>query len=77
MTTSGTQMRRISEARKAFATGEALRLRMAANVSQAEFARAVGSSAAAVSLWESGQRMPGSDFALKCWSAFATLRRAA
>lgn len=77
MTTSEAQMRRISEARKAFATGEALKLRLAANVSQAEFARAVGSSPASVSLWESGQRTPGSDFALKCWSALATLRRAA
>lgn len=74
MSQTNRDLQRLTEVRKLYRTGEAKQIRMAAAVSQAEFARAIGCGSTAVSLWESGQRSPKGELALRCWSTLTTLR---
>jgi transcriptional regulator with XRE-family HTH domain len=53
------------EARAAARSGHAARVRTAADLTQAEVARLVGVTPAAVSLWESGSRRPRGEAALR------------
>jgi DNA-binding transcriptional regulator YiaG len=55
----------LSEVRSAVQSGEAVKLREAAMLTQGELARAIGVSAAAVCRWESGRRRPSGDAALR------------
>lgn len=55
----------IRTARDLLATGEAQRLREAANLTRAEVAAHADSSTDAVALWESGQRCPRTEPALR------------
>ncbi len=55
----------IRTARELLATGEAQRLREASNLTRAEVAAFAESSIDAVALWESGQRCPRTDPALR------------
>lgn len=54
----------IARVRRMFASGEARRRREAAGLRQAETGSTAGVTAATVSRWESGQRVPGSEHAL-------------
>jgi transcriptional regulator with XRE-family HTH domain len=67
----------VSEARKAAMSGRASELRREAQLSQAEVARAVGVTAAAVSRWESGQRSPSGDLAVRYAELLRVIERAA
>lgn len=53
----------IARGRQAARSGDAGRIRLAAGLSQAEIARAVGVTASAVSQWEAGNRRPRGDTA--------------
>lgn len=68
MNTNTPTLKRLAEVRNLYSTGEARRIRIAANVSQAEFAKGVGASRAAVCLWESGARHPSTKLALRAWT---------
>lgn len=52
------RLEQLSRLRELAASGEARRLRLGARLSQAEIAGACGTSASAVSRWESGERVP-------------------
>jgi DNA-binding transcriptional regulator YiaG len=67
---------RISEVRRLYLSGDATKLRVAAGISQAEFAIGVNVSPAAVSLWEAGKRSPRGKTALECWHALNSMREA-
>lgn len=64
----------LTEARKAVRTGEAIELRLAAELSQGELARAVGVNAATVSRWEAGLRKPSGEAALRYARGLRLLR---
>ena len=76
MTTSRTDLKRLVEVRRLYKSGEAQRIRRAAVVSQADFARSLGVSRSAVCLWESGDRTPRSESALQCWTLLELLQGA-
>ncbi|MDP9301596.1 MAG: helix-turn-helix domain-containing protein, partial [Actinomycetota bacterium] len=57
----------VSRVRKAFATGEAERLRLEAGLSQRELARAAGLPASSVQRWEAGDSVPRPD-ACEAWA---------
>lgn len=63
------------EARDAAASGRAARLRQVVGLSQSEFARAAGVSAAAVHRWEAGARRPSGDAAVAYARALRELAR--
>lgn len=66
---------RIAEARQKVTSGEARRIREAAEVSQAEAAASLGVSRSAVCLWELGNRLPRGDVALRYHALLETLSR--
>lgn len=53
----------LARVRDAAVSGRAAELRIGARLTQGEIARAIGVSAAAVSRWESGERLPRGDAA--------------
>jgi DNA-binding transcriptional regulator YiaG len=55
----------LAQARADAKSGHARETRLAAGVSQAEIARTCGVAPAAVSLWESGQRVPRGQAAVR------------
>lgn len=63
----------LSNVRAAVMSGKAREVRQAANISQAEAARAIGVSAAAVSRWECGRRLPTGPHALRYARLLAAL----
>jgi transcriptional regulator with XRE-family HTH domain len=65
----------LSQARADAKSGRAREIRLAADVSQAEIARACGVAPAAVSQWESGQRTPRGEAALRYGRALHMLAR--
>jgi DNA-binding transcriptional regulator YiaG len=57
-TSTETDIRLLIEAREAAKSGRAERVRVAAGLSQAEIAAAIGVTAPCVSRWEAGDRRP-------------------
>lgn len=60
-----TQALELTEARRLLQTGEARRIREAAGLSLQEVGEVVGTSSAALSRWETGQRRPTGRAALR------------
>lgn len=69
------ELRRIAEARRLYREGTAADIRELSRVSQAEFARGIGASRAAVCLWEGGRRQPSPDFAIRALALLEALSR--
>ncbi|GAA0426679.1 helix-turn-helix domain-containing protein [Leifsonia naganoensis] len=67
------ELRRIAEARQLYRDGTAAEIREQARVSQAEFARGVGASRAAVCLWEAGLRQPSAGLAVRALALLKAL----
>lgn len=65
----------LSEARRAARDGSAKRLRIAAGMTQAEEAAVCGVTAATVSRWESGDRVPRGTAALRWARLLVDLRK--
>ncbi|MEU8252209.1 helix-turn-helix transcriptional regulator [Nonomuraea sp. NPDC048916] len=65
---------RIARVRRLYRVGEARAIREEADVSQGEFAAALGVSRSAVALWEAGQRNPRGAVALRCAALFDVLK---
>ena len=66
-----------SEGRLAVASGRARKVRLAARLSQREFASALDVTAAAVSRWEAGNRVPRGESAERLGELLRELERAA
>lgn len=64
-----------TELRALCASGEARRIREAARLSRSELARAVGTSCASISRWESGDRRPHGELATAYHRALQQLRQ--
>lgn len=56
------------------ASGEALRVRLAARLSRPELARDIGCDPAAIARWESGDRRPRGEYALQYHHVLQRLR---
>lgn len=65
METVPTDLLRLADVREAAESGEARRLRLAASLSLAEVARALGVSVPTVSRWETGERRPRGKAAIR------------
>jgi transcriptional regulator with XRE-family HTH domain len=66
-------LRVLADARADAKSGRAREIRIAADVSQAEIAKACGVATSAVSQWENGQRTPRGDAALRYGRALRML----
>jgi transcriptional regulator with XRE-family HTH domain len=53
------------EGRSAASTGRGARMRETAGLSQAELARLVGVTSAAISRWEAGERVPSETYSIR------------
>lgn len=71
--TSNRDVTLLVEARDAARSGRGTRLRVAAGLSQAELAAAVGVSASCVSRWEAGERRPRGEIAVAYVRVLRTL----
>ncbi|MFG3110566.1 helix-turn-helix domain-containing protein [Streptomyces tendae] len=72
-----TQVLRLAEVRAATASGEATRLRVEAQLSIGEVARACGVDQSTVWRWENGERRPRGNAALLYGQLIETLRQRA
>lgn len=70
-----TQVLRLAEVRAAAASGEAARLRLEAQLSLGEVARACGVDQSTVWRWENGERRPRGNAALLYGQIIDTLRQ--
>jgi DNA-binding transcriptional regulator YiaG len=76
MTTTTTDALDLARIRQAVASGQAREVRRRARLSQAEVAKAIGSSREAVAAWEGGRRLPqGADFGRRYLALLDALER--
>lgn len=66
----------VARGRRAVVEGRLRRVREAAGLTQADIARAVGTTASAVSRWEAGRRRPRADAAERLGRILARIERA-
>lgn len=74
MTTHAVRVDELAEIRRLVASGEARRIREAAHIRGAELARHIKASQSAVSRWESGERLPTGEMAVRYLRVLRTLR---
>jgi len=77
MTTPAQNLTKIARGVRLAESGAGRARRIASGVSQEALAQAIGVTAAAVSLWEHGQRVPQAEHAVRYYDAINALERVA